>query len=288
VKLGILFGLLLTACNTVPAGHVGIKVYLLGGEKGVDTEVLGTGRYWIGMNEELFLFPTYEQNPKYTTGDNDSGAPISLQTKEGLAVEADVSVTYVIERANAAKVFQRYRQGIDEINKGPLRNILRDAFNEVTSTLPVESVYGEGKVAMVDSVQKLVTERASIAGITVTQVSLLGAIRLPPPVVAALNSKIEATQRAQQRENELREAEAQARKAQAEARGLADAQREKAKGDAEATWVKAEAQARANRTLAQSITASLIEYEKARKWNGTLPQVTGNTTPMLQLSTAKE
>lgn len=48
-------------CSKVEAGHVGVKVYLLGRDKGVDSEVLGVGRYWIGWNEDLYLFPTYQQ-----------------------------------------------------------------------------------------------------------------------------------------------------------------------------------------------------------------------------------
>jgi hypothetical protein len=55
--LGLLF---LTGCTNVPAGYVGVKVYMPGGPKGVDTEVLGTGRYMIGMNEYLFLFPLFK------------------------------------------------------------------------------------------------------------------------------------------------------------------------------------------------------------------------------------
>ena len=38
----------------------------------------------------------------------------------------------------------------------------------------------------------------------------IGDFRLPPRVVEAINAKIEATQLAQQRENEVREAEAEA------------------------------------------------------------------------------
>ena len=37
---------LLGACSKVPTGHVGLKVYLLG-NRGVDQEVLGVGRYFI-------------------------------------------------------------------------------------------------------------------------------------------------------------------------------------------------------------------------------------------------
>ena len=58
----ILLGALFVSCSKVPAGNVGIKFYLLGKDKGVDYEVLGPGRYWIGINEELFLFPTQRQN----------------------------------------------------------------------------------------------------------------------------------------------------------------------------------------------------------------------------------
>lgn len=64
-KLIMLVGLAmasLVSCSKVPSGHVGVKVYLLGGSKGVESEQLGVGRYWIGWNEELYLFPTFTQN----------------------------------------------------------------------------------------------------------------------------------------------------------------------------------------------------------------------------------
>ena len=49
------------SCAKVEAGYVGVRVNLLGGNKGVDSEVLGVGRYWIGWNQELYLFPTFQQ-----------------------------------------------------------------------------------------------------------------------------------------------------------------------------------------------------------------------------------
>lgn len=274
----------ISGCSKVPAGHVGVKVYLLGGAKGVDHETLGVGRYYIGINEELYLFPVFEQNPKYSTSDDDSGDPLVFQTREGMQVTADVAVTYRIEPDNVAAVFQKYRLGIREINQGPIRNMVRDALNEVASKLSVEAVYGEGKVKMIDDVEALVAERAQKNGITVTQISLLGAMRLPDTVVKALNAKIEATQRAQQRENELREAEAQAKKVVAEAEGEALKQKALAEGEASATLTRAKSQAEANRILSQSLTRELIDYEKAKRWDGKLPQVSGNVTPMMQIS----
>ena len=63
-----------TGCSKVPAGNVGIKVFLLGGAKGVDSQELGPGRYWIGWNEDLFLFPTWTQSYVWTK-DPAEGSP---------------------------------------------------------------------------------------------------------------------------------------------------------------------------------------------------------------------
>lgn len=267
----LLCALALGGCDTqdVPAGYVGIKVYNYGTNKGVDHETLGPGRYKIGINEQLFLFPTFEQNPKYkndTDGVKDeAGAPLSFQTKEGLEVEGDFSVTYFIEADNADDVFQRYRAGIEEINRGPLRNMLRDALNETASAMGIEDVYGSGKVAMLSQVQDVVVRRAKERGLTVTQVAFLGAVRFPPTITEALNAKIAATQKAQQRQNELAEAQAEAAKKVAAA-----------KGDAESVLLAAKAQAEANRTLAQSLSPAVLEYQRL--------QISG-ATPFIQVPT---
>lgn len=125
---------------------------------------------------------------------------------------------------------------------------------------------------MMLQIEKLVISRAASSGITVSQVSLLGAMRLPEQVTAALNQKITATQRAQQRENELREAEAEARIFEA-----------KSSGRANALLAEAKAQAEANRILANSLSPTLVEYERVKKWDGKLPTVTGGTSTMLSL-----
>jgi hypothetical protein len=108
--------LTLTACSKVPAGHVGIKFYLLGGAKGADTEELGAGRYWIGWNEELFLFPTFTQNYTWTREPIDGDTTdesITFQTDQGLSVNADVGISYTVDptaaEAEADKVVEEAR-----------------------------------------------------------------------------------------------------------------------------------------------------------------------------------
>ena len=48
-----------------------------------------------------------------------------------------------------------------------------------------------------------------------------------------------------------------------------------ARADAQATLTRAKAQAEANRTLAQSLTAELIDYQQIQRWDGKLPRYTG-------------
>lgn len=257
-----------SSCSKVPAGTVGIKFYLLGKSKGVDYDVLTPGRYWVGVNEELYLFPTRIQNRVWTS-DSQEGSPhdesFEFQSKEGMKLTANVGLDYCIEKENAPKIFELYKTGCDEITNVVLRNIVRDAFNAAASSRTAEDMYGEGKVKFLDNVKELVKTKANEKYITVNDLYLLGNMGVPSEVTKALNAKITANQKAEQAENELRQAEAEARKVEAIAQGNANAR-----------IIEAEAEAEANRKISASITPNLVEYQKIKKWNGVQPQVTGS------------
>lgn len=209
----------MTACSKVPAGHVGVKVYLLGGEKGVDTEVLGTGRTWVGVNEELYLYPTFTQTIQYSRKDNQE---IEFQDKDGTVLSADVGVQYSIEEEQVPQIFQTFRMGNDELSDRVLYRIVRDTFNQLSSGRNVEEIYGSGKRDFLAEINTTVKTKAKEIGVKVDEVSLLGSIRLPANILEALNAKIAATQKAQQRENEVAQAKAEADKKIEEARGTAE------------------------------------------------------------------
>ena len=50
-----------------------------------------------------------------------------------------------------------------------------------------------------------------------------------------------------------------------------------AEAEAQKTAIKAEAQAEANKKIAESLSDTLIEYQKIQKWDGKLPMVTGSS-----------
>lgn len=272
IGLAALLAVGVAACDRVPAGNVGVKVNLLGGDKGVDTEELSPGRYWIGMNEELYIFPTFTQNYVWTADaaesspDNES---LSFQTVEGMTVNADVGISYAIRADKVNTIFQKYRRGVNEITDTFLCNMVRDALNTTVSTRPISSVYGAGKAEIMSEVEQRVRDQVDPLGIDVERIYWVGELRLPQTVTASLNAKIEATQRAQQRQNEVAEAKAEAQK-----------KIEAARGEAEQIRLKAEAEAEANQIVARSITPELVQYEAIKRWDGNLPRFTGGNAPM--------
>ena len=57
----------------------------------------------------------------------------------------------------------------------------------------------------------------------------------------------------------------------------------KAEADAAATIMAAEAQAQANALLSESMTPALLEKMYYEKWNGELPYIYGDSTPIIQV-----
>jgi regulator of protease activity HflC (stomatin/prohibitin superfamily) len=275
-KLAILSSVvILGACTKVPAGNVGVKFDLYGGDKGVTGEVVGPGKYWLGWNEEMYLFPTFTQNYVWTKGNDPTSQgdeSISFQDKEGTVINADVGISYAVRADKADTIFQKYRKGVDEITDIYLRNMVRDAINSETSVMDAADIYGSGKEKLMERVTVRIRNLVAELGLEVEKIYWIGAMRLPPNIVGAINSKIEATQKAQQRENELQTATAQAQ-----------IDRTKAQGEADAVLIAAKAQAQANDLLARSATQTLVEYKALEKWDGKLPTMMSGAVPFVNV-----
>lgn len=267
----------LVACDKVPAGNVGVKVFLLGGDKGVDSEELGVGRYWIGWNEELYLFPTFMQNYEWTADSrpgSETDESLSFQTADGNTATADIGISYSIDPNRVTEIFQKYRRGVDEITDTFLRNMVRDSLVRLASTKSIEYVYGAGKAELIAAVQADVAAQVAPIGINIDKIYWLGKIVLPTTIEESINSKNAATQKAQQRLNEVQQSKAEA-----------DKKIEEARGEAESLLKIAEAQAKANKILAASLTQEFVQYQAITRWDGVLPttMIPGQTTPFINV-----
>lgn len=254
----------------IPPGNVGVIVNLLGDEKGIKEKPIHVGIHWIAPWKRLYTFPIFEQNHTWENKDI-----FYFQTREGLNVEAEIGITFHIDPESVPKIFQKYRRGMDEITHLFIRNYIRDAISNEASQLSIEEIYSSKKVIFLNNVQKRVAEELQSMGIVITRVYLIDQLIFPKSVIVALNEKIAAIQRAEQRENELREAEAEAKKKVATAQG-----------EASCTLLRAQAQAQANETVAKSLTQNLIQWQAITKWDGKLPHVTSGGIPLIDLKKA--
>ncbi len=267
LALALQFG----GCARIPPGHVGIKVNMAGDKRGVNEIPLSTG--WVPYNlitQRVFDYPTFVQTAVWAKTPHE-GSPlneeVSFNTKEGLIMTGDVSFSYLLLPEKVPHFYVKFRS--DDLNRfthGFLRNVARDAFNEIGGLYSVEEIYGARKGDFLQAVRKYIQNAVDSIGVKMEQFGFIGAPRPPDVVVATINAKISATQKAIQTENEIRQADAEARKTIAKARGEAEA----------------------NRLLAQSITPTLVQWrqlaitEKAiEKWNGARPMVEGSGSGML-------
>lgn len=262
----------------ISPGYVGVVVNYFGDEQGVDPKALNTGMHWIAPWKSVHEFPTFEQN---ITWEKERG--FNFQTAEGMAVHCDLGLTFHLLPEHIPGIFQRYRRGVDEISDLFIRNYVRDAINTQASKMAIEDLYGSGKEEFFKQVQLHVRKDLNSLGIDITRIYIIGRFGFPEGVINALNAKIEATQRAQQRENELREAEAQAKKDVAKAEGAAKCQLAAAEAEARSSYLIAESISRSNQLLAKSITPELVHWETIQHWDGKLPQVSGSNANLINL-----
>jgi regulator of protease activity HflC (stomatin/prohibitin superfamily) len=274
IGLSILFTNMITR---VEVGNVGLRVNLAGPSRGVEDVPIVTGWVWYNpFTEQIIEFPTRVLSVTWTRDRAESGnmdESITFASAEGLTINADIGFAFHIEASMAPRLYTRFRQAdIDLLAHGYIRNIVRDALNEVASTMPVQDIYGAKKGALLAEARKRIDEVFTKDGIGVDQLTFAASLRMPESVEQAINRTIEQNQAAISAQNRVAQVEAEARQKVAQATG-----------EAEAVLTRAKAEAEANRLLTQSLTPQLMEYRRLEKWDGKLPQVTGNSIPMISM-----
>lgn len=259
--------LALTACSQVHPGHVGIKVSQFGSGAGVSDVALGVGSYFTPFGTTIEEYPvftsTYTWSRSETEGKAGAGnEEFSFQDKSGLSVAADVSVAYHVDPTKAPILYQKYRQDMDGILAGPVRNVIRNAIQTESAKLGVEEIYGAGKAQLSAAALADAQKYFEPYGLHIEQVNWASTIRLPAAVLAQINAKIANEQAALAAQANVATAEADARAKIAEAKGKADSMALEA------------AALRSNPEMAQ--------LRAIEKWDGSLPTtMTGGAVPFL-------
>jgi len=267
----VVLALALAGCaQRVEPGHVGVKINLYGGNRGVQEIPVVTGMVWYNpFTTSVYEYPTFVQVAAWQNV-GDKNEEITFNSKEGLIIRADVSLAYQLDAVKVPHFYVQFRSdNIDGFTHGFLRNIARDAFNEEGAGYSVEELYSNRKEEFLTKVRARINGQVADYGVKLEQMGFIGAPRLPTNVMDALNGKIQAIQDAQRAQNRVQQATAEAQIAVAKARGEAES----------------------NRILTMSLSASLLQWRALEiqqlavaRWNGTLPTFTGSgTVPFVQI-----
>ncbi len=266
MPLALLFIVLTSACTRISPGHVGIVVNQWGSEKGVSDYAVKTGTLvYNPITTSVYSYPTYMQTVSWVKSPhegNPTDESITFTIKGNMAINVDVNLSYDLDATKVPHFYVQFRSDdLGTFTHGFMRNVTRDAFNELGGAFELDQVMGDN-AAFVSAVRADLQKRVADYGVNIKQFGIVGAPRPPDPVQQAINAKIGAVQLAIQKQNELVQAQADANKTVA-----------KAEGDAKATLALAQAQAKANQILSESLTDKLVQYRAIDKWNGVLPQV---------------
>jgi regulator of protease activity HflC (stomatin/prohibitin superfamily) len=276
----------IAAITRIGAGYVGVEIMLSGSQRGPSEIPIKTGWVFFSpLRSEIIQFPTFVQTVKWTRDPNE-GHPVneemSYNSKEGMEIYSDVSLSYAIDPKMVPDFYLKYRlNDLDTFTHGILRDVVRNSLNEVASTYSVEEIYGEHKAEFLHKVEALIQTKLTPVGVGIQQFGFIGAPRVPEVIAAAITGKAQAIQNAERAQNELAQTQAEAAKKIAEA-----------DGDAKSEVARAQGEAEANRIRQASITPQLLELRRlenqralVEKWNGQLPQVEsgGSNGIMLQM-----
>jgi hypothetical protein len=250
------------AIEKVDAGNKGLKVNLVGNQRGVSSYQYKTG--WVMYNtwtEQILEFPTYQQHIEY--GDQ------VVILKGGFAATIKPTFNYSLKEDAIGDMFVNLRKSISDIEQGWLKNAIVGAVNDEANKWEVDSIFNH-RQAFESSIVKECNIRLS-KWFNVSQ--LRTNITPPESLQESIIAKTKSIQQAQASEQQALAA-------------IADGKRKiaVARADSAETIIKAKASALAIKLKQQELTQEYIDYIKWSNWDGKLPTtVTSGSGTLLNI-----
>lgn len=251
----------------IEAGYQGLLVTLVGDSRGAATiqEVSGW-KIYNTWTEEIHQIPLDQRTIRYEKQ--------TVIAKGGFPCDISPSFNHSVKRATSSDMFTNLRTsyrngGLEAIEKGWLEIAILGAVSDVANKWVIDDIFNNRsgfEAAIVVEANKRVGKWFTISQLRTN-------IQPPPSIVESIKAKALAVQDAITSESQAKAA-------------TADAQRKiaLAKGDSATVVIQASSEAAALKLKQRELTPLYVEYIKASKWNGELPQTTlGNATPMLNL-----
>ena len=191
-------------------------------------------------------------------------------SKDLQTVETTVTVNYYPDKEAIHRLYKNL--GLDYENR-VIQPAIEETVKQVTANYNAEELITKRPLVKAD-IEASIRERLNQFDV-VTEVISITDFEFSPLFAQAIESKVEAEQKALKAENDLRRIEVEARQHEAQAIGIANANIAEAKGEAEAIAI-------INQALAEN--PNYLEWLKTQAWDGKLPLVVGEGgTPFIQI-----
>lgn len=273
-----------TICLTqVPAGYVGV-IYDV--STGISDETLSQGFYFVAPTKKVTLYSIGIEQSYLTSkeeGDSPNDDSFEVPTSDGKGLTVDLTFTYRFDADRVPEIFTRFkgRSGSEVLTSFIKPNIISWT-KEVTAKYPVTEILGDKRAELNVAVLEYLQTKFESYGIKIESASLIN-VDPDDQTRQAIQKKVTAQQELELANIERETAKVQAEKDKEVAQVQAEQARIKAEGEAEAKKIAAEAEAQANKKISESLTAELIEKIKYDKWNGEVPKVTSENTPVIKI-----
>ena len=250
------------AIEKVDSGYKGIKVSLVGSQRGVTNYQYKTG--WVVYNtwtEQMLEFPTFQQHIEYDDQ--------QVITKGGFPATIKPTFNYSLKEANIGDMFVNLRLDVKQVEQGWLKNAIIGAVNDVANTWEVDSIFGHRQQFEASIVAECNVRLAKWFNVSQLRTN----ITPPEALQEAIISKTKAIQQAEASEQQALTAIAEGKRKVAVARA-----------DSAETIINAQAAALAIKIKQNQLSPLYIEYVKWNAWDGKLPTtVTGGSGTLLNI-----
>jgi hypothetical protein len=250
------------AIEKIDAGHKGLKINLVGNQRGVSSYQYKTG--WVVYNswtEQVLEFPTYQQHIEY----EDQGVIL----KGGFSATIKPTFNYSLREDAIGDMFVNLRRDIKDVEQGWLKNAIIGAVNDVANTWEVDSIFNHRQAFEASIVLECNVRLSKWFNVSQLRTNIVP----PDALQESIINKTKAIQQAEASEQQALAAIAEGKRKVAVARA-----------DSAETIINAQAAALAIKIKQNQLSPLYIEYVKWNAWDGKLPTtIAGGTGTLLNI-----
>jgi hypothetical protein len=250
------------AIEKIDAGNKGLKVNLVGSQRGVSSYQYKTG--WVMYNtwtEQILEFPIYQQHIEY-----DDQIVI---LKGGFSATIKPTFNYSLKENAIGDMFVNLRKPITDIEQFWLKNAIVGAVNDEANKWEVDSIFNHRQAFEAAIVVECNTRLSKWFNVSQLRTNITPPEALQESIIA----KTKSIQQAQASEQQALAA-------------IADGKRKiaVARADSAEQVINASAAAKVIKLKQQELTPMYIEYIKAQAWDGKLPStIAGSSGTFLNI-----